>query len=109
MVWLGVCRTPKAKGCSKTITITSGWSKIILQQKINGVARKLKSRCLLLTRPSDFPLPDKLIYIYDLHLHESPHPNIYPVLLCLVSILRSCAEWVSSWLYWGGGINCGGA
>ena len=58
---------------------------------------------------SAFPLPDLPIDLSVLHRHKIPHPDLHLVPLSLVSLLRHCAECVSSWLAWGGAIiDCGG-
>ena len=111
MVWLDVRCTPKAKRRPKKSAINSSCSKIRWQQQTNGFARKMKNRCLILPHLYDFPLPDLLIDLSDLHRYKSPHPNLCLVPLCLVSLLCNCSEWVGSWLAWRGGgaiSNCGG-
>ena len=87
----------------KTICNTSVCSKMRWQQQTNGFARKLQSRCLLLPHPSAFPLLDLLIDITNLHRHESNHPNICLVPICLVSFLHNCSKLVSSCLAGGEG------
>ena len=46
----------------------------------------------ILPHPSNFPLPDLLINLSDLHCDRIPHPDIRPVPLCLLPTLCNFAN-----------------
>ena len=91
MIWYGfVFATLRKQQGTWKAAITSSFSKILLQQKINRVARKLQIICLdkchkLLPHISALSLPDLLIDISYLHHHKSTHP--YHVFYCFALFL----------------------